>query len=149
MNNYKIQMSFEGTEEDADSLRKELAQVVYDEFELGSVYNVSVNLNNPQENTYVMALCMVELESGFDIRQINKMMSVLPKESNYMPVEFHANNTSAYGFIDAEYYQTHEYNTGFINETVNAILEDMSLESPECIYSTPDGQYFYMGYFND
>ena len=50
MNTYKIQMYVKGTEENADSLRNELTQIVYDEFELGSVFGVSVELEDPPEN---------------------------------------------------------------------------------------------------
>lgn len=100
-------------------------------------------------NEYVMVLCMVELEDGIDKRQINKMLDFLPENSKYMSIEFHDNNTSAYGFIESDYYQTHDYSTEFISDTVNAILADKFLENNNGIYTTPDDKRFYMNYFND
>lgn len=46
MNVYSIQMYVEGTEENARSLRKSLAQSVRDEFDLRSVFGVKVNLDS-------------------------------------------------------------------------------------------------------
>jgi hypothetical protein len=150
-NTYKIQMYVKCTEEKAVSLREELAQITYDEFELDSVFDVSVDSSIPPETTSdnVMALCMVELEKGLHIKQIEKLLSLLPADKDYMPIEFHNNNTSAYGFIESEYYQIHDYKPDFIEEQINIILEDIRLESPDGIYMTPDGRQFYMGYFND
>lgn len=146
---YKVQMHVEGTEDDAIALRISLAQSVCDEFELNRVYGVSVDLEIPPVNTYVMALCMVELEDGLTQDQVCKVLSVLPDSGSYMPIEFHDNNTSAYGFVDSEYYQIHDYTTEFIKDKINAVLDDKRLELPDGTYSTPDGRQFYMGYFND
>lgn len=150
-NTYKVQMYVKGTEEDAISLRKSLAQSVYDEFELGSVFGVSVERNDPPEDIFnrVMALCMVELEDGLDETQVSKVMAALPAGKKYMPIAFHDNNTSAYGFVDSEYYQIHDYNPEFFAELINAILGDKNLESPDGRYMTPDGRQFYMGCFGD
>ena len=49
MNIYKVLMYVKCTEDDAISLRKNLAQITYDEFELGSVFGVSVDLDTPPE----------------------------------------------------------------------------------------------------
>ena len=151
MNTYKVQMYINGSEDDAASLRKCLAQAVYDEFELGSVFGVKVELDDPPPDIFdrVMALCMVGLEDGLDKKQIGKLMNALPPDRTYMQIEFHENNTSAYGFIDAEYYQIHDYDQGFLAEQINGILDDNELESPDGRYMTPDGRQFYMGYFND
>jgi len=46
MNIYKVTMHVKCTEDDAELLRKILAQTIYDDFELGSVFNVSVELDN-------------------------------------------------------------------------------------------------------
>ena len=149
MDTYKIMAYAKGSEEDAAALRKELAQVVYDEFELGGVFGVSVELDIPPKDTYVMALCMVELETGLSKAQVGKVLSMLPDKGDYMPVEFHDNNTSAYGFVSADYYQQYNYEPGPLSEIINPILGDMKLESANGVYKTADGSLFYMGYFRD
>ena len=148
---YKVQMYIKGTEKDARSLRKDLSLIVYDEFQVNSVFGVSVELENPPENIFdtVMSLYMVELEDGLSEKQISKLMETLPAGKKYIPIEFHENNTSAYGYIDAEYYQVHDYKPNFFADRINAILDDMNLENPEGLYLTPDGRHFYMGYFKD
>lgn len=151
MNTYKVQMYVKGTEEDAASLRKHLAQSVYDEFELGSVFGVRITLEEPPEavSDRVMALCMVELETGLTEVQIEKLMSSLPADKEYMPIEFHAENASAYGFVEAEYYQIHDYSPSFFAEQIEAILSDTALETADGRYLTPDGSQFLLGYCND
>ena len=73
MSSYKIQMYVKCTEEKAESLQKELAQTIYDEFELDSVFSVNVDSTIPPETVFekVMALCMVEIGEGFHERQLN------------------------------------------------------------------------------
>jgi hypothetical protein len=150
MSTYKVEMYVNGTEDDAIELRKNLNQTVYDEFELGSVFGLNVHTAIPPENIFnrVMALCMVELENGLNENQIKKLADALPAGRKYMQIEFHENNTSAYGFIDAEYYQIHDYKPDFFAEQINAVLDDQTLESPDGMYLTPDGRQFYMGYIN-
>lgn len=150
-NIYKVDMYVKGTDDDAISLRKSLAQTIYDEFELGSVFGVTVTLDNCPEGLLnrVMALCMVELEDGLDEKQVSKVIAALPSDRKYMPIEFHDNNTSAYGFIDSEYYQIHDYKPEYFAGMINAIIGDMNLERPDGMYMTPDGRPFYMGHFND
>jgi hypothetical protein len=46
MNVYKITMHVKCTKDDAAFLQEILAQTVYDELELGSVFNVSVEPDN-------------------------------------------------------------------------------------------------------
>jgi len=151
MNYYKVQMYVKCTEEKAASLRQELAQTIYDEFELDSVFGVDVDMETPPETIFekVMVLCMVELEDGLNTKQISQMLPVLNKDKNYILIEFHNNNTSAYGFIEAVYYQIHDYKADFIAEQINAILDDKNLETPDGIYMTPDGRQFRMDYFSD
>ena len=87
MDFYKIQMYVKCTEEKADSLREELAQTIYDEFELGSVFGLDIEMKTPPEDVFykVMALCMVELGEGFHERQIKMLLSLLPADKDYMP----------------------------------------------------------------
>lgn len=107
------------------------------------------SLNGQESPTYNMVLCIVELERGINTKQISKILDFLDDKREFMPIEFHMNNTSAYGFIDSEYYETHNYSPDFIANTVNTILDDMGLESSDGVYSTSDGHKFYMSYFND
>ena len=97
----------------------------------------------------IMVLCMVRLEDGLDVKQINTIMDSLPAGKKYMLIEFHENNTSAYGFIESEYYSIHDYVPDFFAKQINAILDDMNLENSDGMYLTPDGRQFYMGYFKD
>ena len=151
MNTYKISMYVKGTEDDAISLRKYLAQATRDEFELNAVFGVAVDMDNPPENLCdrVMALCMVCIDDGLEPKQIGRLMAALPEGQKYMQIEFHHERTSAYGFIEAEYYEVHDYKPEYFAEIINAIIEDDRLESPKCEYLTPDGRVFYMGYFNE
>lgn len=151
MNIYKIEMYVKGTEDDAIALRKDLAQTVYDEFELGSAFGVSVTPDDCPEDILnrVMALCQVQLEDGLTAKQISRLLASLPEGRQYMLIEFHENNSSAYGFIDAEYYQVHYYKPDFFADMIKGILGDMKLEKPGGMYMTPDGRQFYMGYLND
>jgi hypothetical protein len=151
MNTYKIQMYVKCREDRVDQLRKELVQSIYDEFGLDSVFSVSVDMETPPESAFnnVMALCMVELEEGLHERQVKMLLSLLPADKDYMPIEFHENNTSAYGFIESEYYQLYDYTPDFIKEKIDDILCDRNLETPDGLYFTPDGRQFCMDYFND
>jgi hypothetical protein len=42
-----------------------------------------------------MVLCMVELESGLNAKQLSLILLVLNDKKDYIPIEFHSNNTSA------------------------------------------------------
>jgi len=150
-NYYKVQMYVKCTDEKTATLKKELAQIIYDEFELDSVFSVNVEMETPPKTVFekVMALCMVELGDGLFEKQIRLMLKSLPANKHYMPIEFHNNNTSAYGFIEAEYYQIYDYKPDFIAEQINAILDDKNLENPDGEYMTPDGRQFCMDYFSD
>jgi hypothetical protein len=103
----------------------------------------------PPTQPYVMALCIVELEAGLSVQQINKLISLLPAEAKYQVIEFAAGNSEAIGFIDTGLYETYDYDSAFIANKINAILEDAALESPDGVYEMPDGQKFFMSYFND
>ena len=97
----------------------------------------------------IMVLCMVALEDGITKNKISKMLWLLSSYKEYMPIEFQTDNTAAIGFIESEYYESHDYKPDFIENTVNAILDDINLESPDKIYPAPDEKTFYMDYFND
>jgi len=151
INKYKSEMYVNCTETDSLSLKKSLAQTVFDGFDFGkqnAVFGVTVEPDTlVPENDYVMALCMVELGDGLSIKQIKKLISILPENAQYMPIEFHAGNTSAYGFICADFFESHNYLNNFFNG-IDEVLEDKSLESPDGVYETSDGRKFYMSYLS-
>lgn len=144
---YNVRLHVEGTESDAISLRKSLAQSVSEEYELKRVFGVSVEPETLQDNL-VMALFMVELEDGLCVEQMNMLAALLSTGKRYMTIDFHDNSTSAYGFVEAEYFQSHNYSPEQLSKTVNAILDDMNLENTDGIYATRDGRLFFMGYLN-
>lgn len=148
MNTYKVQMYVNGSEDDAISLQKYFAQSVADEFELSTVFGVSAELDASPEDLFdrVMALYMVELEDGLDYKQICRLMDELPAGKKYVPIEFHGEFTAAYGYVETEYFEIHDYNPGFLVEMITAIMDDMKLENPDGRYMTPDGRQFFMGY---
>lgn len=146
-NIYKVQMHVRCTEEDVAEMRKSLAQAVYDEFELGkqcAVFGVNIEPSVSLEHQYVMVLHIVELEGKLDVKQTNRLLSILPYDERYMSIEFHENNISAYGFVEFKYYHSHDCKPDFISPMIIGILRDRRLESSDGIYTTPDGQKFYM-----
>lgn len=108
----------------------------------------SSKLTEPQRHVYVMVLCMVELGAGINLNQILEMLALLSPEKRYIHVEFHAANTSAYGYIESEYYEGYNYASDFLENMVLPVIDDKNLESPDGVYTISDGRYFYMGYFN-
>lgn len=152
INMYKVQMNVKGTYEDALALRKYLAQTVFGGFDMteeNSVSGVTVEIDVPPTEPYVMALCVVELEAGLSVQQISKLVSVLPADVKYQEIEFSAGNSEAIGFIETGFFETYNYDSKFIVYKINAILENVALETPNGIYEMPDGQKFLMSYFND
>ena len=51
MSIYKVEMYIQGTQEDMTALYTHLAQTVYDEFELGAVFRVKIELDEDDEPT--------------------------------------------------------------------------------------------------
>ena len=91
-----------------------------------------------------MSLLMVPLEEGLTKAQIVKVLKRLPDNVTLMPIEFHANNTSAYGFIISESYEELYYLNEVLASYVEPILEDMELQKPNNIYRVCDWC-FWMG----
>jgi hypothetical protein len=96
-----------------------------------------------------MFLCLVECGEGLNREQMNQMLPMFHGGKSYMPVEFHMNNTSAYGFIESEYYEKHDFKTDFIAKHVEAVCDDWNLESNNFEYTAPDGEKFYMNFCDD
>ena len=96
-----------------------------------------------------MFLCLVECGEGLSNRQIEQMAPLFRDGKTYMPIEFHKNNTSAYGFIEAEYYEKYDYTASFIAKQVEEVCDDWELESKNFEYPAPGGETFYMNFCND
>ena len=94
MNTYKVQMYINGTENDAIFLRKSLAQTTYDEYELGSVFGVSVELESPPEE-----ICGVENDTAVpeDETIIQQIFDVV--ESALTLAGFEVMDDDRYSFI--------------------------------------------------
>jgi hypothetical protein len=54
-NAYKVEFYFDGTEDDAHSLCRILAQTIADEFEICRVYGVTVNIAKDGEDEHTQA----------------------------------------------------------------------------------------------
>jgi hypothetical protein len=93
----------------------------------------------------VMALGVVPLEQGFSPAQILSLSAMLPATSFYMPIEFHQNNSSAYGFIKDAYYEEHDYKTEAFNGLILPLLEN-GLSGDEMYLLTPDNQRIYISH---
>jgi hypothetical protein len=96
-----------------------------------------------------MFLCFVECGEGLNNKQMRQMLPMFRAGKSYMPIEFHKNNTSAYGFIEAEYYGKYDYEPDFIAKQIEDVCDDWDLESENFEYSTPDGETFYMNFCSD
>jgi hypothetical protein len=117
--------------------------------EKNAVFGVNVEITIAPAHEYVMALYMVELDDGLDAKQIERLLSELPDNGKFIPIEFSGENSTAIGFINAGYFEEHDYNDAFISGKITNILNDMALESPNSVYDTPDGKKFYMGYYKN
>lgn len=91
-----------------------------------------------------MSLLMVPLAEGLTKAQIAKVLKRLPDNATLMPIEFHANNTSAYGFITSECYEELDYQAENLAAYIEPILEDIKLQRSDDIYPVYDW-YFWMG----
>jgi hypothetical protein len=91
----------------------------------------------------VIALGVVPLEQGFSPSQIVSLSAMLSPLSFYMPIEFHQNNSSAYGFIKDTYYEEHDYKAEAFNGLILPLLEN-GLSSDEMYLLTPDNQRVYI-----
>lgn len=94
---------------------------------------------------YKVVLHHNELEIGLSKSQILSLLDKLQMDSHgYMPIEFHAENSSAYGFICSSYYEELSYNDSSIAKVIEPILSDWNNESDDYIYKLEDGTEVYM-----
>ena len=92
---------------------------------------------------YDMVLCMVRLDEGLTVAQIGKIAAQLRETAQWIPIDFHDNNTSAFGFVEQEYFDSCGGNTDVIATKVNGIIGDWDTHNPEQTYAgINDGLYF-------
>lgn len=94
----------------------------------------------------IMALGMVEVGSGLSAAAYRSLLEHLPEEKEYMPIEFHGNNTSAYGFVESDYYEKHNFDASSFEIDVVPILEDIRNENQTGKYRLSDGADFLLVY---
>jgi|GEM_PF-2983036 len=109
-------------------------------------YCSSLEQNTDLAEELVMVLGIAPLEQGVSPAQIIWLASMLPPTKFYMPIEFHENNTSAYGFIKDDYYERHNYNSEAFHGLVLPVLNDILVSNTE-YYTTPDNKRVYIGCF--
>lgn len=100
---------------------------------------------NPEFNKFKVALHHVELEKGIGKTQILDLIDkLIEDDKGYMPIEFHTNNSSAYGFISSTYYEELNYDNSNISKIIEPILEDWNNEREDKIYTLEDKTEVYM-----
>lgn len=94
----------------------------------------------------IMALGMTELCRGLTAVEYRSLLEHLPADKEYMPIEYHGNNTSAYGFVEADYYEQHNFDPTSFEIDVVPILEDARNENKSGKYRLADGADFLLVY---
>ena len=61
-----------------------------------------------------------------------------------MPIELHANNSSAYGFITSSYFEELSFDKSSIAKVIEPVLEDWNKEREDKKYKLEDGIFVYM-----
>ena len=94
----------------------------------------------------IMALGMTALCGGLTAVEYQSLLEHLPADKEYMPIEYHGNNTSAYGFVEADYYEQHNFDPTSFEIDVVPILEDARNENKSGKYRLADGADFLLVY---
>lgn len=100
---------------------------------------------NNSTSKYKVALYHDELEMGLSKYKITALLEKMEDDNRgYMPLEFHAENSSAYGFICSSYYEELSYDDSGIAKVVESVLSDWNNESEDFIYRLEDGTEVFM-----
>ena len=100
---------------------------------------------NHRFDKYKIVLYHVELEEGLSKVQIINLLDKLEEDDNgYMPIELHANNSSAYGFITSSYFEELSFDKSSITKVIEPVLEDWSNEREDKRYKLEDEIFIYM-----
>lgn len=100
---------------------------------------------NSKFNKFKVVLHHVELEEGLNKAQIVDLLDKLVEDDRgYMPIEFHVNNSSAYGFISSTYYEELDYDISKITKVIEPVLENWDNEKEDKEYKLEDETIVYM-----
>lgn len=93
---------------------------------------------------YDVAAWIVPVESGLKKKHLEKVLDLLPEDSELVPFEIHENNSSAYGFITVDAVDG-EKGLESIIEALTAVVEDWTNDSSEITCELPGGRRAYIG----
>lgn len=128
-----------------DGLQFKDAPIDKIEEEIESGAKMGLLIENDEFDKYKIVLHHVELEEGLDKSQIVNLLDKLDDdEKGYMPIEFHKNNSSAYGFITSSYYEELSFDKSKIGEIIEPVLENWDNEREDKIYKIDDETYIFM-----
>jgi hypothetical protein len=97
-------------------------------------------------SNYAMVLCMVKLEDGLTIEQINKTASMLHPDKTWIPIDFHDNNTSAYGYVEQSHYEACDYNNEVLNAYIDKFIGNWDNIKEGNIYPGVNGEPYYISF---
>lgn len=115
------------------------------EEEIESAYKMGLLTEYDEFNRYKIVLHHVELGEGLDKSQIISLLDKLEyDEQGYMPIEFHANNSSAYGFITSSCYEDLSFDKSYIAKVIEPVLENWDNETEDGVYKLDDATLIFM-----
>ena len=115
------------------------------EEEIERVAKMGLLEENNNFNKYKIVLHHVELEEGLNKVQIINLLDKLEEDDNgYIPIEFSANNSSAYGFITSSYYEELSFDNSSIAKVIEPVLENWNNEREDKLYKLEDEIFIYM-----
>lgn len=88
----------------------------------------------------------VPLDSGVSPVDIRRLVESLDADTDYMWIDIHGEQSSAYGFVESEYYEENDYDNNFISEPLTAILNDQAFENTNGVYTDKNGELFTLTY---
>lgn len=120
------------------SLIKEFSKELY----------ISIFAETDLKNKYKVVLQHVELEDGLTQSQILGLLDRIEDDNRgIMPIEFHEENSSAYGFITSSCYESLSYDKKEISDVITEVLKDWDNERKDRIYKINDEVSIYMSCF--
>lgn len=115
------------------------------EEEIERVAKMGLLKENHSFDKYKITLHHVKLEEGLNKTQIINLLDKLEEDDKgYMPIEFHTNNSSAYGFITSSYYEELSFDKSSIAKVIELVLEDWNNEREDKKYKLEDEVFIYM-----
>lgn len=93
---------------------------------------------------YDVAAWMVPVDSGLKKKHLEKVLELLPEDSELVPFEIYEENSSAYGFATIDAVDEEGGLEGIV-ETLEALVEDWTNEASEITCELPGGRRAYIG----